>query len=329
MNERSLEDFASREKLSRRSLVTGATFFGAAMAAIGEIAKAEGAGSGSYSNAAIALPDGSVAAKSREEQIRAVRIARAMRAGPSVITEHATVAEMDKQGRMTEVLRQGADEWVCMPGNEDVVGDPPMCVDALGMQWFKDLLEGKPEPTNAAPGLCYMLCGATQHSNTNAHDKTSPAIPIGPHWMILWPFDANHCGLRRQSATPAHGSCSPGRLTLICTFAGRRGWAVNTSPAMKQSGRCATKSEPPVDGGPADDLIAAQVEKPQRRPRNDQREIVPLGRPASGSSRSGTPRSEDCVQRWREMGSVVPGQIALEPERAAVESDFGSYSDSC
>lgn len=96
---------------------------------------------------------------------------------------------------MTEVLRQGTNEWVCMPGNEDVVGDPPMCVDALGMQWFKDLLEGKPQPTNIAPGLCYMLCGATQHSNTNAHDKTSPAIPIGPHWMILWPFDANHCGL--------------------------------------------------------------------------------------------------------------------------------------
>jgi hypothetical protein len=118
-----------------------------------------------------------------------------MRAGPSVITEHATVAEMDKQGRMTEVLRQGANEWVCMPGNEDVIRDPPMCVDALGMQWFNDLLEGKPKPTNIAPGLCYMLCGATQHSNTDAHDKTSPAIPIGPHWMILWPFDANHCGL--------------------------------------------------------------------------------------------------------------------------------------
>jgi hypothetical protein len=112
-----------------------------------------------------------------------------------VITEHATVAEMDKQGRMTDILRQGANDWVCMPGNEDVIGDPPMCVDALGMQWFKDLLEGKPQPTNTAPGLCYMLCGATQHSNTDAHDKTSPAIPIGPHWMILWPFDANHCGL--------------------------------------------------------------------------------------------------------------------------------------
>jgi hypothetical protein len=77
-----------------------------------------------------------------------------------------------------------------MPGNEDAVGDPPMCADALGMQWFKDLLEGKLQPTNTAPGLCYMLCCATQHSNTNAHDKTSPALLIGPHWMILWPFDA-------------------------------------------------------------------------------------------------------------------------------------------
>ena len=63
MTERHLEDLRDEEKLSRRSLVAGATFFGAAMAAIGDVAKAEGAGSGSYSNAAIALPDSSVAAK--------------------------------------------------------------------------------------------------------------------------------------------------------------------------------------------------------------------------------------------------------------------------
>jgi hypothetical protein len=40
-----------------------------------------------------------------------------------------------------------------------------------------------------------MLCGATQHSNTDPFDRTSPAIPIGPHWMILWPYDAKRCGL--------------------------------------------------------------------------------------------------------------------------------------
>ena len=195
MNERHVRDLAIEEKLSRRSLVARATFFGAAMAAIGDVAKAQDAGSGSYSNAAIALSDGGVAIQSREEQIRAVKIARAMRAGPPSIAEHATVAELDKSGRMIEILRPGKNEWICTPGNEDVVGDPPMCVDALGMQWFKDLLEGKPEPTNKTPGLCYMLCGATQHSNTTPHDRTSPAIPIGPHWMILWPLDASHCGL--------------------------------------------------------------------------------------------------------------------------------------
>jgi hypothetical protein len=74
MIERQLDDLGVAEKLSRRSLVAGATFFGAAMAAIGDVAKAQDAGSGSYSNAAIALPDG--APKTREEQIRAVRIAR-------------------------------------------------------------------------------------------------------------------------------------------------------------------------------------------------------------------------------------------------------------
>jgi hypothetical protein len=52
-----VENLAAGEKLSRRSLVARATSFGAAMAAIGEVAKAEGAGSGNYSNAAIALPE--------------------------------------------------------------------------------------------------------------------------------------------------------------------------------------------------------------------------------------------------------------------------------
>ena len=91
MTERHLEDFAAGEKLSRRSLVARATFFGAAMAAIGDVAKAQDAGSGSYSNAAIALPDMSDAAKTREEQIRAVRIARAMRAGPLIVSPARTV----------------------------------------------------------------------------------------------------------------------------------------------------------------------------------------------------------------------------------------------
>jgi hypothetical protein len=95
--------------------IAGTPFFGAAMAKIGDVAKAQEAGSGSYSNAAIALPDAEGAAKTREEQIRAVRIARAMRAGPRVIRENATIAE---QGRITDILRRGTNDWSACPATK-------------------------------------------------------------------------------------------------------------------------------------------------------------------------------------------------------------------
>ena len=66
---------------------------------------------------------------------------------------------------------------------------------------------------------------ATQHSNTDVHDKTSPAIPIGPHWMILWPFDANHCGLPTTVRDAGAWIMFAGTPTLICTSAGRLGRA--------------------------------------------------------------------------------------------------------
>jgi hypothetical protein len=65
----------------------------------------------------------------------------------------------------------------------------------MGLQWMMDIMAKKPKPTNAAPGLIYMLCSATQHSNTDPFDTTSPGIPIGPHWMIIWPYNAERCGL--------------------------------------------------------------------------------------------------------------------------------------
>ena len=82
-----------------------------------------------------------------------------------------------------------------MPGDENKIGDPPMCADPVAMQWFADAKGRKPKPTNTVPGMAYMLCGATQRSNTDPFDTTSPAIPIGPHWMILWPFEAALYGL--------------------------------------------------------------------------------------------------------------------------------------
>jgi hypothetical protein len=122
------------------------------------------------------------------------RITRARLSGPEQVTKDATVAEMAADGTMT-VLVKGANEWVCTPGDENKIGAPPMCMNPMGRQWMMDAMQGKPKPTNTSPGMIYMLCGATQRSNTNPADKTSPAIPIGPHWMITWPFDAAANGL--------------------------------------------------------------------------------------------------------------------------------------
>ena len=128
------------------------------------------------------------------DEIVKEKIRRACLAGPASVTDAATVAEMDAQGKMI-VLRQGTNQWVCMPGNENIIGNVPMCLDPMGMQWYMDIRARKPKPTNATPGLIYMLCGATQRSYTDPFDTTSPAIPIGPHWMVIWPFDPVASGL--------------------------------------------------------------------------------------------------------------------------------------
>jgi len=76
-----------------------------------------------------------------------------------------------------------------------MIGDPPMCTDAAAMQWSADFRARKAKPTNTEPGIIYMLAGATQRSDTDPYDTTSQPIPIGPHWMIMWPFDPKATGL--------------------------------------------------------------------------------------------------------------------------------------
>jgi hypothetical protein len=128
------------------------------------------------------------------DEIVKAKIRRALLSGPDCITRDATVAEMGADGTMT-VLRPGTNHWVCVPGNENIIGAADMCADPMGMRWMMDAMAKKPKPSNTTPGLIYMLNGALQRSYTDPFDRTGPAIPIGPHWMILWPFDAAAAGL--------------------------------------------------------------------------------------------------------------------------------------
>jgi hypothetical protein len=90
---------------------------------------------------------------------------------------------------------EGSNGFTCMPGNPNVIGQPPMCADGPSMQWFADFAAHKPKPTNTVPGITYMLAGATQRSDSDAHAQTSPGITVPPHWMIMWSFDAKATGL--------------------------------------------------------------------------------------------------------------------------------------
>ncbi len=132
----------------------------------------------------------SAAAKESTE----TKITRALSAGPPEIAKTATVAEMDGQGKLN-ILRRGTNGFTCMPGDPTGVGNPPMCADSVAMQWNDDFAHHKPKPTTTTPGIEYMLAGATQRSDSDPYDTTSPPIRIGPHWMILWPFDPKTTGL--------------------------------------------------------------------------------------------------------------------------------------
>src|ERR1700689_2370442 len=112
------------------------------------------------------------------------KIARALSAGPPNVTKNATVADMDAKGQM-KVLRLGTNDFTCLPGDPNTIGLPPMCEDKVAMQWNHDFAEHKAKPTTNAPGVEYLLAGATQRSDSDPFDKTAAPIRIGPHWMIL------------------------------------------------------------------------------------------------------------------------------------------------
>jgi hypothetical protein len=137
---------------------------------------------------------GAVRPASPDQDSSPAKIARAMSAGPSDVAKAARIVDTDAQGKMV-VLRAGTNGFTCMPGNPKVVGEPPMCADAVSMQWFADGKAHKPKPTTTVPGVTYMLAGATQRSDSDPNDTTSPPIEVGPHWMILWPFDPKTTGL--------------------------------------------------------------------------------------------------------------------------------------
>jgi hypothetical protein len=106
-----------------------------------------------------------------------VQMARAIAAGPKEITDQARIMGTDAEGNRI-VLREGNNDFICQPGKPQFVAQPASCYT-----------------TNAKPRITYMLAGATQRSISDRDDKTSTPLAIGPHWMIMMPFDPKTTGL--------------------------------------------------------------------------------------------------------------------------------------
>jgi hypothetical protein len=136
--------------MSRREFVEATAIGGAGLAMLGTSVQARAEASqrrsieevsNGKSTGGNAMTDTSMA----DEMVKA-KIRRALLSGPDSITREATVAEMDAEGKMT-VLRPGTNRWVCVPGNENIIGQADMCVDPMGMRWFLDIMAKRPKPS--------------------------------------------------------------------------------------------------------------------------------------------------------------------------------------
>jgi len=115
-----------------------------------------------------------------------VKIARAMSAAPADISANATIMDVDGT-----VLRQGSNEWVCLPGVGLIPGDEhPMCNDPVWMEWMAAVAAGSEFSTDVV-GVSYMLQGDAMVNNDNpmATDPNDGGVWVqdGPHLMMLFP----------------------------------------------------------------------------------------------------------------------------------------------
>lgn len=120
---------------------------------------------------------------------KSATIKSAVAAAPRNIAANATVMAPGPDGKMV-TLREGTNGFTCFP--DDRIHSGAMCADAEGMKWAQSLMSHADKPANTAPGLIYMLAGGTDVSATDPWAKpgSGTGIVSGPHYMVMWPFDA-------------------------------------------------------------------------------------------------------------------------------------------
>jgi hypothetical protein len=108
-------------------------------------------------------------------------VKQALSSGPTDITAHAAIVDMDEKMNMKE-LRPGTNGWTCMAHPE------MMCVDKEWMS-FLDAYAHKKDPQVKGVGIGYMLNGDKGASNTDPFAEKETAddqwVVSPPHIMII------------------------------------------------------------------------------------------------------------------------------------------------
>ena len=113
-------------------------------------------------------------------------IKSAMSAGPSSISADATILDWEMN-----VLREGTNEWTCLPDRPNTEGADPWCITGPWLN-FLDAYVNQTEPTYDEMGIAYMLVGDSPVSNSDPY-ATGPTGPedwvtgLGAHLMVIVP----------------------------------------------------------------------------------------------------------------------------------------------
>jgi hypothetical protein len=105
-------------------------------------------------------------------------IANALSAAPEPIAAKAAVITFDAEGKV-RTLREGSNNFTCIPDDPTNPANDPNCVDENGLEWVIALVN-KTEPPEGKVGFGYMLQGGTTPSNVDPFAKEPPS---GSHWM--------------------------------------------------------------------------------------------------------------------------------------------------
>ncbi len=116
----------------------------------------------------------------------------ALSGAPPHLVKEVGVMIYGADGKLTE-SKKSTNGFTCIPTVMNLPDPDPMCMDAAVQQWMNDLMVGAPKPTNTVPGIAYMARGGSHFEKEGKvvmGGDGAKTVKEPPHWMLMWPFDA-------------------------------------------------------------------------------------------------------------------------------------------